>query len=98
MGKDAMLVEPLLNEEQMDHKIGLYAKVTLFSGKVLENHRHHGETETYYILSGTGTYDDNGTKVPAAVGNVFFCKDGDNHGIECTSNEPLVFMALIIKK
>lgn len=91
-------VEKLLNEQQMDGKIGLFAKVTIAPGAVLENHEHHGETETYYILSGEGNYFDNGAEKAAKPGDTFFCEDGGCHGIACVSSEPLVFMALIIKK
>lgn len=95
---DAIKIEELLNEEQMDGKIGLYARVIIEPKGTLDYHEHHGETETYYILSGEGEYDDNGVKSAAKAGDVFFCKDGGGHGISCTSAEPLVFMALIIKK
>lgn len=98
MGKEPMIVKELLDERQMDGKIGLFAHVTIIPGEALGYHAHHGETETYYILSGTGTYDDNGKKIPAKAGDVFFCEDGGGHGISCTSAEPLEFMALIIKK
>ena len=90
-------VEELLDEIQMNGKCSLFAKVTMEPEAVLGYHEHHGETETYYILSGEGVYDDNGVKSPAKAGDVFFCKDGGGHGISCKSAEPLVFMALIIK-
>lgn len=95
-GRGRMTTEPLLDEEQLNGKCGLYAKVTIDPGASLGVHEHHGETETYYILSGEGIYEDNGEKTPAKPGDVFFCKDGGSHGIECTGAEPLVFMALII--
>ncbi|MCD7866150.1 MAG: cupin domain-containing protein [Clostridiales bacterium] len=97
MKKDALIKEELLNEEQMNGKINMFAKVTILPGETLESHEHHGETETYYILSGTGMYDDDGAEIPAKPGDVFFCKDGHSHGITSTSEEPLVFMALIIR-
>ena len=33
------------------------------------------------FYQGEGIYEDNGTKIPAKPGDVFFCKDGDGHGI-----------------
>lgn len=92
------IVEKLLTEEQMDGKINLFARVIIAPHKTLEDHEHHGETEAYYILSGAGTYHDNGKDVPAKPGDVFFCEDGGCHGITCDTDEPLVFMALIIRK
>ncbi len=88
----------LLNEEQRVGKISLYARVTVAPYGVLAYHAHHGETETYYILSGQGVYNDNGENRPAAPGDVFFCQDGGSHGLTNTGSEPLAFMALIIRK
>lgn len=93
-----MQVEKLLNKQQMDHKLGLFAKVTIFPGESLDDHEHHGETETYYVLSGEGSYRDHDKAIPAKAGSLFFCEDGGRHGITCTGLDPLVFIALIIKK
>ena len=54
--------------------------------------------ETYYILSGNGVYVDNGEEIPAKEGDVFFCEDGDGHGLKNTGERDLVFVALILKK
>ena len=45
-----------------------------------------GETETYYILHGTGTYSDNGEKRPVQPGDITFCADGSTHGLENTGD------------
>ena len=45
-----------------------------------------------------GIYDDNGREIPAEPGDVFFCKDGDGHGIKNEGTEDLTFVALILKK
>ena len=57
-GKGHVLIERLLGEKELDGKCGLYAKVTIEKDCTLGYHEHHGETETYYILSGEGMYDD----------------------------------------
>ena len=59
-------------------------------------HEHHGETETYYILSGEGEYDDNGVKRPVKAGDITITPDGKGHGLANTGETDLVFMALII--
>ena len=97
-GKGHVLIKHILGEKEMNGKCGLYAEVTLEPGCSLGYHEHHGETETYYILSGEGIYEDNGTKIPAKPGDVFFCKDGDGHGIRNDGEEDVVFAALILKK
>lgn len=86
----------LLDEEQLNGKCGLYAEVTLEPGAELGYHEHHGESETYYILSGEGEYDDNGTKRAVKAGDVTFTPSGCGHNIENTGDKDLVFMALII--
>lgn len=96
-GKGHVLIERLLTEEQLNGKCGLYAKVTLEPGCTLGAHEHHGETETYYILSGEGMYYDNDKSYPVKAGDVTFCEDGGTHGLDNTGGTDLTFMALIIK-
>ena len=74
----------------------LYAQVTIEKGCSLGYHEHHGETETYYILSGEGEYDDNGVKRPVKAGDITITPDGKGHGLTNTGDTDLVFMALII--
>lgn len=40
-------------------------------------HVHDGESETYYILSGRGIFNDNGTVVEVGPGDVTFTGDGE---------------------
>ena len=87
-------VEKLLPEERLGGN-GLFARVTVFPGREIDYHEHHGESETYYIIKGQGEYDDNGTKRPVTVGDKTFTPDGCGHGIANTGDEDLVFMALI---
>ncbi len=98
MSDDNKKLEMLLTEEQMNNKIRFYAKVTMKKGAEVEVHQHINEMESYYILSGEGIYEEDGKKYPAKAGDHFYCNDGSSHGIVATSEEPLVFMALIILK
>ena len=95
-GQGHVLIKRLLNEKQLNGKCGLYAEVTLEPGCSLGYHEHHGETETYYILSGEGEYDDNGVKRPVKAGDITITPDGKGHGLTNTGDTDLVFMALII--
>lgn len=96
-GKGDVIIEPLLNDEQLNGKCGLYAKVTIKPGNALAYHQHIGESETYYILSGEGIYNDNGTEIKVVSGDVTYTADGQSHGLKNNGTEDLVFMALIIK-
>ena len=96
-GKGRMKIEPVLGADEMKDKAGLYARVTLPPGAVLGYHEHHGNGECYFILSGEGVYDDNGTKRTVRPGDVTWTPDGTGHGLSNESGkEDVVFMALII--
>lgn len=97
-GAGYLLKEPLITPEQMGEHCGLFSRVTLEPKCELGYHEHHGETETYYILSGTGIYNDNGTEVEVEAGDVTFCEDGNGHGLRNVGDDDLAFVALILKK
>lgn len=90
--------EALIAGEELGDHCKMFSRVTIKPGCGLGYHEHHGETETYYVISGTGTYDDNGTSVSIEAGDVTFCADGAGHSVKNTGTEDLVFVALILKK
>ena len=97
-GGEPILIEKILDEELAD-KCGLYARVTIPAGSVLGYHEHHGNGESYFILSGEAVYDDNGAKRTIRAGDSTWTPDGSGHGVDNSSgSEPIVFMALIVNK
>lgn len=95
-GKGHAIVKHLLGKEQFDGKARLFAEITLEPGCSVGYHEHHNESETYYILSGEGEYNDNGTIRTVKKGDVTFTGSGFGHGMENVSNENLVFIGLIL--
>ena len=95
-GQGHVLIERILGEKELNGKCGLYAKVTIEPKCSLGYHEHHRESETYYILSGTGLYSDNGVEIPVKAGDSTFTPDGCGHGLVNTGDTDLDFMALII--
>ena len=93
-----IMKESLITGEELGEHCKMFSRVTIKPGCELGHHEHHGETETYYVLSGSGMYDDNGKAVPIEAEDVTYCKDGDGHGVKNTGTEDLVFVALILKK
>ena len=89
--------ESLLSPDFLGNHCGLFAHVALKPNCELGHHEHHGESEVYYITSGSGKYDDNGIHQEAKPGDVFYCPDGTGHGIKNTGTEDLTFIALILK-
>ena len=95
-GAGFVSVEDLLDKDQLGEHCNLFAQVTLKPSCEVGHHEHHDEVEAYYIISGSGMYDDNGKAVAVEPGDVFFCKDGDGHGIKNTGDCDLVFLALVL--
>lgn len=88
----------LIDPASMGETCRLFAQLTVAPHSELPTHQHVGEAEVYYILSGTGTYNDNGTECEVSAGAVTFCDDGQSHGLVNSSDEPVVLIALIISK
>ena len=95
-GVGEVLIEKILDEELAD-KCGLYARVTIPAGSVLGYHEHHGNGESYFVLSGEAIYDDNGAKRTIKAGDSTWTPDGSGHGVDNSQGKvPIVFMALIV--
>lgn len=73
-----------------------FAKVTLGVGGEIAFHTHVGESEGYYILSGTGEYNDNGKIIEVKAGDYTYTPSGSGHGIKNIGYGTLEFMALIV--
>lgn len=95
-GNGEIRVTHLLDKERMGGKGRLYSRMLLKPGCSLGYHQHNGETETYYILSGEGTMNDNGQTTTVKAGDVIFTADGEFHSIENTGSADLEFIALIL--
>lgn len=95
-GKEKMLMTDLADFDMADPRIRLYSMVQLKPGEEVEYHMHIGESETYFILSGKGIYNDNGNKVEVIPGMVTLTPSGEGHSIKNTGDEMLVFIALIL--
>lgn len=97
-GAGTVIIENLLEKErnEFNGKGRLFARITVKPGCSVGYHMHEGETETYYIVSGRGVYNDNGVTVNVAPGDVTITTGGQGHGMENGDEEDLVMMALIL--
>ena len=95
-GKNEIYITHLLGAEELAGQCKMFARVVIPPGASIGEHYHYGDTETYHILSGVGTYSDNGDVFEVNVGDTTFCPDGSMHGIENKGTEDLIFTALII--
>ncbi len=97
-GAGYIIKEMLISDAARGEHCKMYARVTVPAGCEIGYHTHQGDAEGYYILSGTGIYNDNGAKIPAEPGDSFFCEEGNSHGIKNTGDEDITFIALILKR
>ncbi|MBN1453115.1 MAG: cupin domain-containing protein [Anaerolineales bacterium] len=96
-GEGKITVRSLLNnEEEMYHKGRVFAHTSLPPGSSIGYHIHSGESETYYIYSGIGEFNDNGTLKTVQKGDVTFTPAQEGHGIKNIGDEPLELIALIL--
>lgn len=94
-----IMVRDLLNgPEELYQKGRVFAHTTVYPGAKIGYHIHQNESETYYILSGTGLFNDNGTIVKVGAGDVTFTGTGEGHSIEAVGEEPIEMIALILYK
>ena len=98
-GIGEITVRNLLNgPEEMLQKGRVFSHTTVPPGSRIGFHIHQNESETYYILSGTGRYNDNGVMTTVHAGDVAYTPPGFGHGIEAVGPEPLEMIALILYK
>lgn len=98
-GRGEILVRSLLNgPDEMYEKGRVFAHTTIYPNSGLGYHVHENESETYYILSGVGRFNDNGTIRTVAAGDVTFTGCGQGHSLEAVGEEPVEMIALILYK
>jgi quercetin dioxygenase-like cupin family protein len=97
-GSGTVKMEQVLDKEknEFNGKGRIYSKITLKPGCSVGYHIHEGEMECYYILKGSGLYDDNGSETAVSQGDVTLTRSGEGHGIINTGDEDLEMMALIL--
>jgi quercetin dioxygenase-like cupin family protein len=90
-------LEKILGPAEYGDKLGLYARVVVPPKAAVPYHQHVGDSESYYILSGEGEYNDNGEVRTVKAGDSTWTPDGSSHGLVNTGDGDLTFMALIVK-
>ena len=88
----------LATKEQMYGHARLFSQITLDPGCSIGYHTHQHETEFYFMLQGEAAANDNGTELTLRPGDVTATAHGEGHSIENRTDEPVVFVALIVKE
>lgn len=95
-GEGLVKMKELATKEQMYGKARLFSHLVVEPGCSIGYHIHSHETEFYYLLSGEGVYNDNGTEVVLHPGDVTATADGEGHGLVNRSGAPIELLALIV--
>ena len=85
-----------VGEKELYGKGKIFNHVILAPGVSIGEHVHEGDNEIYYILSGTGLYNNNGEIVRVHPGDTTICNDGELHGLLNDGTQPLEAIALIL--
>ncbi len=95
-GKGKLNLDLFIKDSEKIKNVKTFAMATLEPGASVGLHKHFGECEIYYILSGIAEYNDDGNVVMMNEGDLSVTYDGQGHGIKNVGNIPLKFIALIV--
>ena len=93
---DVEMRKILNGADEMLGKGRMFNRMIVPPGHTLGEHAHTGDNEIFYVLSGRGEYNDNGTTVILEPGDTAICRDGETHGLKNTGDKPLEMIALIL--
>jgi mannose-6-phosphate isomerase-like protein (cupin superfamily) len=94
-GGDGEVTNVKLAPPEVLRHLRMLSELTLPPGASIGPHVHEHETEYFVVISGQGTYNDNGVDVKVRKGDVMITGNGGTHGIANTGTAPLVFHAII---
>ena len=95
-GKGQIIIEHL-EKEGLPANGRLFAKLIIAPGCSIGEHRHVGEAELFYFVSGSGVVTDDGERVNVSAGDTMTTGDGHSHSVENTGDVDLEMIAVIIK-
>jgi len=94
-GEGTVQIAQMVNTENEKHT-RMLAEITINSGCSIGYHQHVNETEYFFIISGTGTVNDNGREVTVKAGDSVITGNSAFHSIKNSGTEPLILHAVII--
>lgn len=95
-GDGTVEITSMTTREELNGKGRLFANITLKPGCSIGEHVHENESELFYIMSGSAVYNDNGTAVEVARGDVCICSPGQRHSIANNTDGITEIFALIL--
>ena len=95
-GAGTIHMKEIVKAEELMGKGRLFNHITVNPGCSIGRHEHIGEAEIFYILSGQGIADDNGTQVLLEPGDMLYTGDGCYHALRNEGEVPLEMVAVIL--
>jgi len=95
-GKGDVEITNIFSQNELTGKARLCARITINPGCSIGLHEHLAEEEIFYIISGEGLVNDNGTVKEVAAGDAILTGNGASHSIENIGKVPLVLVAVIL--
>lgn len=87
---------PILTPDEMYGKGRVCSFMKLQPGCEVGRHKHEGDCEVYFILSGKGSYQLGDEVFPVEAGDIAFVDDGEEHALLNDSDEVMEFLALVL--
>ncbi|MCL2380363.1 MAG: cupin domain-containing protein [Treponema sp.] len=95
-GVGVAIFDHILEKTEMRANCRMFTRIILEPGASIGYHQHNDEEDTYYILTGIATVNDNGQTRTVYPGEVVFCASGESHSIANDGQEPLEFVSIIM--
>ncbi|MDR1070706.1 MAG: cupin domain-containing protein [Gracilibacteraceae bacterium] len=95
-GEGNTTFEKFFPDDKLPKSYKVFAEMVLEPGCSVGQHGHQGESEIYYVLSGTGEINVNGETLQAKPGDVAVCHSGSFHSAKNTSDKELRILAMIV--
>lgn len=96
-GKGEVTFLHAFRENEITAPCRVCATLVLEPGCSIGTHAHNGEDEIFYIISGTGKVNDNGTEQIVTAGDAVLTGNGAVHGIENIGTDTLKVFAVVAK-
>lgn len=95
-GDGVVTITNFVTADDLNNKGRLFGTIVLKPGCGIGYHIHENESELFYILKGTATFDDNGEIKTVNKGDLCITTAGTGHSIKNEGQEDVELVALIV--
>ncbi|GGN52522.1 cupin domain-containing protein [Oceanobacillus indicireducens] len=94
-GKGIVDLSRKLTKEDQIAGLDMFAEVSIPVGGSIGFHSHDKDAEAYYIVEGTGNFQDDEGEHAVSKGDLCIITRGGSHGLINTGDEPLKIIAVV---